>query len=147
MIVHSHLSRRWGERDRNYSFCGGRFNNSRFRFAENTNFGLKLGMDHFNGAHRLIKPDWEHIKLADIRKNCYKIHPIVAGRPKKEVEEWRNQREITIKGEDIPSPCLTFEECRLPSPIMEMFKEHGFTRPTAIQAQGMYISIFKHVLL
>lgn len=137
-------SRNWG--DRNFS-SGRRFNNQPFRSFDNhsdsNNYGLKRGMAHFSGAHRLIKPDWDKLKLADIHKNCYQLHPAVSGRSKSEIDEWRNLREITIKGEGIPPPCLSFDECNFPRPIVETLKDQGFIRPTAIQSQGIkYLVIF-----
>lgn len=134
---HCRRSRNWG--DRNFS-SGRRYNNQNFRSFTNhdyNNYGLKRGMAHFSGAHRLIKPDWDRLQLADIHKNCYQLHPAVSGRSKREIDEWRNFKEITIKGDDIPPPCLSFDECNFPRPIVDALKDQGFIRPTAIQSQGM----------
>lgn len=49
--------------------------------------------------------------------------------------------EITLKGRDIPRPCITFGDCGLPEYILEETVKQGFTKPTAIQAQGMPIAM------
>lgn len=49
--------------------------------------------------------------------------------------------EITLKGREIPRPCITFGDCGLPDYILEETVKQGFTKPTAIQAQGMPIAM------
>lgn len=59
----------------------------------------------------------------------------------KEGEEYRNENNITVIGEDIPIPYINIENCEFPSYIKEYLKEQGFTKPTVIQSQGWPIAI------
>lgn len=48
--------------------------------------------------------------------------------------------EITVKGENVPKPCQTFEETCFPPDMMQLMTQ-GFSEPTAIQAQSWPIAL------
>ncbi|KHN25107.1 DEAD-box ATP-dependent RNA helicase 20 [Glycine soja] len=53
-----------------------------------------------------------------------------------EVNEYRQQREITVEGRDIPKPVKSFHDAGFPEYVMEEITKAGFTEPTPIQSQG-----------
>lgn len=52
-----------------------------------------------------------------------------------EVAEWRQDKRITIRGNGVPKPILTFREANFPGYVMDVLDSETFDRPTAIQAQ------------
>jgi ATP-dependent RNA helicase DDX41 len=47
---------------------------------------------------------------------------------------------ILVEGEDVPPPCGSFEDMRLPEPIIKALDAKGIQRPTPIQAQGLPVA-------
>jgi hypothetical protein len=80
--------------------------------------------------------DWDMSKLPAFEKNFYYEHPDVTKRPEEEATAWRNSHDISIAGDGIPKPCLTFEEASMPSYVQDEVVKCGFKGPTPIQAQG-----------
>lgn len=74
--------------------------------------------------------------LPRFEKSFYKEHPDVANRSDAEVEKFRRDHSITIKGKDVPKPVETFDEAGFPRYVMDEVKAQGFPAPTAIQSQG-----------
>eukprot|EP00835_Amoeboradix_gromovi_P001402 NODE_63_length_25098_cov_0.440498.p6 type:complete len:422 gc:universal NODE_63_length_25098_cov_0.440498:18904-17639(-) len=74
--------------------------------------------------------------LVPFKKDFYLEVDAVKNRPDSEVEEYRNQFEISIFGKDIPKPVQNFQECNFPSTITKTWQRAGFDTPTAVQAQG-----------
>ena len=84
---------------------------------------------------QLNRPDWEKVELEPFRKNFYEEHPVIAAMSSHEVEEFRREKEITIKGSDVPKPIKTFEQAMIPEYVMSAIRSQGFSNPTAIQSQ------------
>lgn len=63
-------------------------------------------------------------------------HPDIQKRSQSEVDNWRREHDITVQGKDIPKPVTTFDESPFPIDMLEQIRRAGFTKPTAIQAQG-----------
>ncbi|MBA0695665.1 hypothetical protein Goari_002275, partial [Gossypium aridum] len=53
-----------------------------------------------------------------------------------EVEEYRQRREITVEGRDVPKPVKSFADVGFPDYVLQEVSKAGFVEPTAIQAQG-----------
>ena len=53
-----------------------------------------------------------------------------------EIGEFREQSKITIRGESVPKPILTFDEANFPRYVMDTLMSESFNAPTPIQAQG-----------
>jgi ATP-dependent RNA helicase DDX41 len=51
-------------------------------------------------------------------------------------EKWH----IVVEGEDVPPPCRTFAEMRLPAPVLDGLAAKGIERPTPIQVQGLPVA-------
>lgn len=89
----------------------------------------------------LKKPSWDLTKLPVITKNLYIPHINVLKRSTEDVSKYHIGKEITVKGNNTPSPIQTFEESNFPAYVMEEIKKQGFAEPTAIQAQGWPIAL------
>lgn len=61
-------------------------------------------------------------------------------RSDEEVDEYCKKMEITVKGDNVPKPCITFEETCFPPEMMQVMTQ-GFSEPTAIQAQSWPIAL------
>lgn len=92
-----------------------------------------------NPGRTLCKPEWNN--LQPFKKNFYIPHPNTLNINDQEVAEMRADLQITVSGNDIPHPIGSFEECTLPEYTIEEMKRQGFTKPTAIQAQGWPIAL------
>ncbi|OVA20740.1 WW domain [Macleaya cordata] len=57
------------------------------------------------------------------------------------VESYRRQHEITVSGDDVPSPFMSFESTGFPSEILREVQQAGFSAPTPIQAQSWPIAL------
>lgn len=89
----------------------------------------------------LKKPNWDQKAMTSITKNLYAPHTNVLRRTSDEIKNYHIGKEITVKGNNTPSPIQTFEESNFPDYVMEEIKKQGFAEPTAIQAQGWPIAL------
>nr|QOS47395.1 DEAD-box DDX17 [Locusta migratoria] len=92
-------------------------------------------------GERLRRPRWDMSALPPFRKDFYVPHPNVLARSPQEVARYRASKEITVKGNGVPDPALTFEEGNFPDYVMNEVRRQGFEEPTAIQAQGWPIAL------
>lgn len=53
-----------------------------------------------------------------------------------DAEEWRKRNEITVVGNGVPKPCMSFEEASMPTYVLDEVMKLGFPSPTPIQSQG-----------
>lgn len=89
----------------------------------------------------LRKPRWDMDSLPKFEKNFYKEHPNLQARSQLDVDEYRNSKEITVCGRNVPRPCRTFNEVNLPEHIANVIRRLNYTEPTPIQAQGFPIAL------
>lgn len=78
--------------------------------------------------------------LAPFKKNFYQEHPNVASRSPYEVQRYRDEHEITVRGQ-AQNPIQDFSEVYLPDYVMKEIRRQGYKAPTAIQAQGWPIAM------
>ncbi|KAF6157410.1 hypothetical protein GIB67_004348, partial [Kingdonia uniflora] len=57
------------------------------------------------------------------------------------VDSYRRQHEITVNGDDIPPPFMSFDSTGFPLEILREVKQAGFSAPTPIQAQSWPIAL------
>lgn len=72
----------------------------------------------------------------EFEKEFYVEHESQAKLTQEEVDELRRNAEMEIIGENIPKPCISFENIGFPGSIVKEFTNAGYTEPTPIQAQG-----------
>ncbi|XP_076681017.1 putative ATP-dependent RNA helicase DDX17 isoform X2 [Andrena cerasifolii] len=89
----------------------------------------------------LRKPRWDLSRLEPFKKDFYIPHEAVQNRDPRTVEQYRSEKEITLKGKTIPNPVFAFEETGFPDYVLKEIKRQGFTEPTSIQAQGWPIAL------
>ncbi|XP_059474898.1 uncharacterized protein LOC132196349 [Neocloeon triangulifer] len=110
--------------------------------------GGGFGRSSFGGGNkgkqpgeRLRKPRWDMESLMPFRKDFYVPHPKLLNRTSFEVEQYRNVKEVTVKGRAVPFPNQFFDEGNFPDYVMNEIRRQGFTEPTAIQGQGWPIAL------
>lgn len=89
----------------------------------------------------LVKPEWNISALEPIQKDFYKPHAKVEGRSEEDVKRYRDEKEITVSGNNVPRPNQMFDEGNFPEHILSTIKEQGWVEPTGIQAQGWPIAL------
>lgn len=114
-------------RDRNSFNSGNRMQN---RGGNNSMAGMTLS-----------KPNWASEELKPFRKDFYAPHNNVKNRHPREVQLFRDQNKITLKGNNVPNPIQNFDEANFPDYVLAGLKKQGFTEPTPIQAQGWPIAM------
>ncbi|XP_031838506.1 ATP-dependent RNA helicase p62 isoform X3 [Nomia melanderi] len=109
-------------------------NNGRFGNRNNASFKRSAGTN-------LRKTNWSFENLEPFKKDFYVPHPNVQGRHQRDVDRFRQDNQITLKGDKIPAPIQHFEEGNFPDYVMQGIRKQGFNEPTAIQAQGWPIAM------
>ncbi|KAL5725108.1 RNA helicase [Ranunculus cassubicifolius] len=56
-------------------------------------------------------------------------------------EAYRRKHEITVNGEDVPAPFMSFDSTGFPSEILKEVYSAGFSAPTPIQAQSWPVAL------
>lgn len=84
---------------------------------------------------------WDNVELTPFQKNFYVPHANVQQRSLAEIESYRSENQITVKGRDVPAPSMFFEEGGFPDYAMKEILKQGFPNPTPIQAQGWPIAL------
>lgn len=141
------VSHRGGGGQRNGYGGGGGGSNNRFgrsNLSAGGNNGGIAGRGPRNAnvaGTNLRKPNWDYENLKPFKKDFYIPHPNVQSRHPREVDLFREENKITLKGEKIPNPIQFFEEGNFPDYVMQSIRKQGFTEPTAIQAQGWPIAM------
>lgn len=58
-----------------------------------------------------------------------------------DIDDYRNEHNITVIGEDVPNPYIEIEKSEFPDYIKSFLKCQGFQKPTIIQSQGWPIAM------
>uniref|UniRef100_A0A023F4I4 RNA helicase n=1 Tax=Triatoma infestans TaxID=30076 RepID=A0A023F4I4_TRIIF len=122
---------------------------SRERYRSRSRSRDRRGIRNLGGRPRsgrgagafLRKPYWDLSRLEPFRKNFYTPHPDVEDRSRSEIENWLHDKDITLKGRDVPRPVWSFEEAGFSDTVLRMLRKLGFKEPTAIQGQGWPIAL------
>lgn len=113
------------------------------------NGGSRNGSDRFVsnnkpnkvGENTTLSPlDWNTIQLSAFKKDFYQPNPIVSQRSKLELDAYRAEHSITIRGR-APNPILNFNEVNMPDYVMNEIRRQGYEKPTPIQSQGWPIAL------
>ncbi|XP_028300795.1 probable ATP-dependent RNA helicase DDX5 [Gouania willdenowi] len=94
-----------------------------------------------NPGERLRKKHWNLDELPKFQKNFYQEHPDVGHRPLQEVDQYRRNKEVTVKGRDCPKPIMKFHEAAFPSYVMDIIVKQNWIEPTPIQSQGWPVAL------
>uniref|UniRef100_A0A8D3EAB9 RNA helicase n=1 Tax=Scophthalmus maximus TaxID=52904 RepID=A0A8D3EAB9_SCOMX len=125
----------YGDRDRDRGRDRGshRFGSSRG--------GPPAGKKFGNPGDRLRKKRWDLDELPKFEKNFYSEHPEVQRMSQYDVEEYRQKKEITVRGSGCPKPVTNFHQAHFPQYVMDVLMQQNFKEPTAIQAQGFPLAL------
>ncbi|XP_015517904.1 ATP-dependent RNA helicase p62-like [Neodiprion pinetum] len=123
------------------SSSGGGSGGSSGRFSSRGGGGGSRGGRGGGGGGSLRKPNWDYENLKPFKKDFYVPHVNVQNRHPREVEAYRADKQITLKGDALPNPIQFFEEGNFPDYVMTGIRKQGFSEPTAIQAQGWPIAM------
>lgn len=83
----------------------------------------------------LAPPDWSGIQLSAFKKDFYTANGAVSERSQFDVDAFRTEHAITIRGR-APNPIVNFAEINMPDYVMNEIRRQGYEKPTPIQAQG-----------
>lgn len=90
-----------------------------------------------NGSDENLEvPVWDMNSLKPFRKNFYVPHNNAKNRTQQDIDNYREGKEIIVRGTNVPNPNMCFEEGNFPEYIMQEILKQGFNEPTAIQSQG-----------
>ncbi|KAK5642147.1 hypothetical protein RI129_008314 [Pyrocoelia pectoralis] len=84
---------------------------------------------------------WDMNALQPFRKNFYVPHMDIQNRSQAEIDSYRDEKAITVKGTNVPNPSECFEETNFPDYVMQEIIRQGYAEPTPIQAQGWPIAL------
>ena len=112
-------------------------------FGGGNGFNDRRGGNGGGNTQDLSLRDVDFSNLAPFKKDFYKEHPIVANRSPYEVQRYRDEHEITVRG-DAPNPIQDFDEAYFPDYCMKEIRRQGYKTPTPIQAQGWPIAMSGH---
>uniref|UniRef100_A0A1I8PR06 RNA helicase n=1 Tax=Stomoxys calcitrans TaxID=35570 RepID=A0A1I8PR06_STOCA len=103
------------------------------------------GRDRFGGSGGGSKNDndfsslhdvnWSQFNLPPFQRDFYKEHPTTSARSTQEVQRYRSENEITVRG-PAPNPIIYFDEACFPDYCMNEIKRQCYNQPTPIQAQS-----------
>lgn len=77
------------------------------------------------------------VKYTEPLKTGWRPPRYIREAPESKHERIRKKWHILTEGEAIPPPVKTFQEMKLPRPVIDALKKKGITRPTPIQIQGI----------
>ena len=80
--------------------------------------GGRSSSSKIDGLESPRKPDLDG--LTPFEKNFYVESPAVVAMSEKEVEQYREQREITVEGRDVPKPVTNFRDVGLPGTYLNV---------------------------
>lgn len=84
---------------------------------------------------------WDMNALQPFRKNFYVPHIDIQNRSQTDIDSFRDEKAITVKGTNVPNPSECFEETNFPDYVMQEIIRQGYAEPTPIQAQGWPIAL------
>ncbi|XP_070135794.1 ATP-dependent RNA helicase p62-like isoform X2 [Drosophila bipectinata] len=87
--------------------------------------------------------NWTEVRLTPFEKQFYREHPTTRNRSAQDVEAYRGQHQITVRGQ-APNPVQNFDEVCLPDYCMNEIRRQRYTEPTPIQAQAWPIAMSGH---
>lgn len=99
-------------------------------------YGLSGNSKYSDPGANLRKPRWDLERLLKFEKNFYQETQAVLRRSSEDIENFREDHYITVKGDKVPKPIFQFDEVSFPDQILSVMKKNGWNKPTPIQAQG-----------
>jgi ATP-dependent RNA helicase DDX42 len=109
---------------------------------------VREGGDDEETGDRRAKPieplpriDHSEIEYEPVQTNFYVEHAEIASLTSDQVTQLRCDFRISATGSNCPSPATSFAHFGLPKGLMEGIRQHGYVKPTPIQAQGIPVGL------
>lgn len=80
-------------------------------------------------------------QFIEVKKCFYTEHPNVTARSQEEIEAFQKEKQVRVKGKNLLRPIFNFEEANFPDYCMEVIKQQGWEKPTAIQGNGWPVAL------
>eukprot|EP00178_Gracilaria_changii_P024253 TRINITY_DN730_c0_g3_i4.p1 TRINITY_DN730_c0_g3~~TRINITY_DN730_c0_g3_i4.p1 ORF type:complete len:626 (-),score=95.38 TRINITY_DN730_c0_g3_i4:834-2711(-) len=61
--------------------------------------------------------------------------------PEHHHQQMREHHRIMVEGQNVPPPCVSFKEMKLPHPILQQLTENAIKHPSPIQMQGLPVAL------
>lgn len=95
-----------------------------------------------NGTTTYSVKTQKHLLLNHLKLVCsQRLYTIKTAEQQQDIDDYRNEHNVTVIGQDIPSPYLDIENSNFPEYIKTFLKKQGFEKPTVIQSQGWPIAL------
>ncbi|MFH4977529.1 hypothetical protein AB6A40_004238 [Gnathostoma spinigerum] len=88
-------------------------------------------------GRQLPQTDHSKVYYRPFRKDFYVETSDLARMTKKEVEEYREELQIRVRGKNCPKPVKSWAQCGVEWKILNTLKRLNYTKPTPIQAQAI----------
>ncbi|KAL3314061.1 putative ATP-dependent RNA helicase ddx5 [Cichlidogyrus casuarinus] len=87
-----------------------------------------------NDIKELSPVDWRRYRLVEHVKERYKEKSVVRDRSPRELQEYLESNQITVKGKNAPNPILLFSEAPFDKEIVDVIEDNEWDKPTPIQS-------------
>ncbi|XP_021948435.1 probable ATP-dependent RNA helicase DDX5 isoform X2 [Folsomia candida] len=94
-----------------------------------------------SAGQNLRKPRWENERLQHFEKNFYVPSQTVLNRPVQEVQHFLTTNQVSMRGREVPSPIINFDEGGIPDALMATIRRNAFANPTLIQSVGWPVAL------
>ncbi|VDD90254.1 unnamed protein product [Enterobius vermicularis] len=88
-------------------------------------------------GRQLPQTDHSKVYYRPFRKDFYVETAELAKMSKKEVDAYREELDIRVRGKNCPKPVKTWAQCGVEYKILTTLKKLGYSKPTPVQAQGI----------
>uniref|UniRef100_A0A0M3I4P4 Probable ATP-dependent RNA helicase DDX46 n=1 Tax=Ascaris lumbricoides TaxID=6252 RepID=A0A0M3I4P4_ASCLU len=88
-------------------------------------------------GRQLPQTDHSKVYYRPFRKDFYVETAELAKMTKKEVDQYREELDIRVRGKNCPKPVRSWAQCGVEWKILNTLKKLEYTKPTAIQAQAI----------
>lgn len=81
------------------------------------------------------------VEYTEPMKTTWRPPRYLSSAPEAHHKEVRELHCILVEGEDLPPPCVSFREMKLPRTIMQELEKRGIKHPSPIQMQGLPVAL------
>lgn len=88
-----------------------------------------------NKKKELKSVDHSQADYIPFKKNLYIVPRVLANLSSDQVANLRGKLKVKVRGQGVPAPVSSFEQCGLSERIMKVMEKQGITKPFPVQAQ------------
>lgn len=95
-------------------------------------------MNNFRISYSTFTQEHRHFPLSiNYLQRYYSVKTV----QQEEVDNYRSENNVTVIGEDVPSPFTDINKSEFPDYIKDFLKQEGFIKPTIIQSQSWPVAL------